>query len=80
MTESYVGLCERVRYRRAIGFAYVDDGAGVRRIDGALFDRLRAAPLHDDGALAAFARAHATIFCGYARADDARASFDERAM
>ena len=75
---NYIGLCQSVKFRIELGFAFVDDGKRLFKIDGVLFARIaRASNIEELGndELDSLISRFPTIFCVYAKADIARTSF-----
>jgi hypothetical protein len=75
---NYIGLCQSVKFRIELGFAFVDDGKHLFKIDGVFFERIaRACDTEEFGndELDSLISRYPTIFCVYAKADLARTSF-----
>ena len=79
----YVGFAPKVAYRVELGFALVDDGERLFRIQENLFEQILRNVRTDDRLAAdeeflSVLDRHPTIFAFFDDADTARASVDER--
>ncbi|WNG18802.1 hypothetical protein [Cystobacter fuscus] len=76
----YIGLNSQVRYRMELGFAFVDDGDKLFKVDGALFQQLAAhavAAPPPEGPVRDLVGRLTTIFREYDGPEEALRSFED---
>jgi hypothetical protein len=76
-TERFVGLLPRVRYRLELGFAFVDDGDRLFKIQGSIFERSLGVRLNraaHEEELRVMVGQHPSVFCLFDSHEDATRS------
>ena len=75
---SYIGLRASVKYRRELGFVFVDDGKRLFKIDGMAFQKIEDSSrgeCMDASIVEKLINKHSSIFCIYSQPDKAQESF-----